>query len=101
MIYYQVVETWAEMTNEKLKYGLGEIRKVIVNGLGSSFEKPDVFEKYKWLKDQYNNLIISNDYDYETKTEGQIKLKLRELNEDLGGHNIHYKYTDDFYATIK
>ncbi|PTX58385.1 hypothetical protein C8N46_11430 [Kordia periserrulae] len=101
MIYFQVIESWIEMTDEKIKISLGKIRKVIVNGLDTSFENPSVFEKFKWLKEQYNKLIILNDFDFETKTHENIKLKIRELNEGIHGHNVHYKYTDDFYDSTK
>lgn len=99
MIYFQVIESWTEMTDEKLKESLGKIRKIIVQGLDTSFENPRVYEKYKWLKEQYNKLIILNDFDFETKTHENIKLKIRELNEGLSEHNVHYKYTDDFYES--
>lgn len=101
MIYFQVIESWREMTNEKLKESLNIIRKVIVKGLDTSFENPGVYEKYIWLKTQYNNLIILNDFDFKTKTHENIKLKIRELNEGMNGHNVHYKYTDDFYESTK
>ncbi len=76
MIYYQVIESWTEMTPELLIESLGKVRKVIVNGLDSSFEKPEVFEKFRWLKEQYNKLIILKDFDLETKTHENIKLKI-------------------------
>ncbi|MFC2118154.1 hypothetical protein ACFLSY_05895 [Bacteroidota bacterium] len=97
MIYYQVMESWTEMTVEKLTTSLEKVRKVIINGLDSSFEKPEVFEKYKWLKDQYNKLIIIEDFDFDNKTHENIKMKIRELNENITGQNIHYNYTDNFY----
>jgi len=96
MIYYQVIESWTVITKEKLIESLNKVRKVIVNGLDTTFENPDVFEKYKWLKEHYNKLIILEDFDFETKTHENIKLKIRELNEDIAGQNIHYSYTDDF-----
>lgn len=99
MIYYQVIENWTEMTADILIESLGKVRKVIVNGLDSSFEKPDVFEKFKWLKEHYNKLIILDDFDFETKTHENIKLRIRELNEDIAGQNIHYSYTDNFYES--
>ncbi len=99
MIYYQVIESWTKMTEEKLTESLGKVRKVIINGLDSTFEKPDVFDKFKWLKEQYNKLIILGDYDPETKTHENIKLNIHELNEDIPGHNIHYSYTDNFYES--
>lgn len=101
MIYFQVIESWTEMTNEKLKESLNIIRKVIIKGLDTSFENPGVYEKYIWLKTQYNNLIILSDFDFKTKTHENIKLKIRELNEGMNGHNVHYKYTDDFYESTK
>lgn len=101
MIYFQVIESWTEMTNEKLKESLNIIRKVIIKGLDTSFENPGVYEKYIWLKTQYNNLIILSDFDFKTKTYENIKLKIRELNEGMNGHNVHYKYTDDFYESTK
>ena len=99
MIYYQVLESWEEMTKEKLIESLSIVRKVIVNGLDTTFENPDVYEKYKWLKEQYNKLIILEDFDFKTKTYENIKLKIRELNENIGGQNIHYSYTDNFYES--
>lgn len=99
MIYYQVIASWIEMTKIRLIESLDKVRKVIVNGLDTTFEKPDVFEKYKWLKVQYNKLIISEDFDLDTKTHENIKLKIRELNEDIVGRNIHYSYTDNFYES--
>lgn len=101
MIYFQVIESWTEMTNEKLKESLNIIRKVIIKGLDTSFENPRVYEKYIWLKTQYNNLIILSDFDFKTKTYENIKLKIRELNEGMNEHNVHYKYTDDFYESTK
>lgn len=97
MIYYQVIESWTEMTEGKLIESLEKVRKVIVAGLDATFEKPDVFEKYNWLKEQYNKLIILGDFD--TKMHENIKLKIRELNEDIAGQNIHYSYTDKFYES--
>ena len=86
------------MTPQLLTESLRKVRKVIVNGLDSSFEKTEVFVKYTWLKDQYNKLIILSDYDFETKTEEHIKQKIRELNDGIVGNNIHYAYTDNFYV---
>jgi hypothetical protein len=101
MVYYQVVESWTEMTNAKLKTSLEKVRKVIINGLDTTFERTDVFQKYNWLKKQYDKLIILNDFDFDTKTEENVKMKIHKLNEGLGGQNIHNSYTDDFYNRIR
>lgn len=87
MIYYQVMDSWPEITKEIMISSLKNIRNVIVNGLDSSFENSDVFEKYIWLKEQYNDLIILSDFDCDNKTHENIKIKIREVRED---HNIHY-----------
>lgn len=97
MIYYQVIESWTEMTSEKMIDSLAKVRKTIINGLDNSFENPDVFEKYKWLKEQYNKLIILSDFDFNNKTHENIKMKIRDLNDGISGQNIHYSYTDNFY----
>lgn len=98
MIYYQVTESWAEMSAEKLKTSLTKIRGTIISGMDNSFENPEVFEKFKWLKEQYNRLIILSDFDHSTNTHENIKQQIRALNEDIPGHNIHFQYTDDFYS---
>jgi hypothetical protein len=97
LIYYQVIESWTEMTPELLTKSLSKVRNVIISGLDSSFEKPEVFEKFKWLKEQYNKLKILNDFNFETKTEEHIKQKIRDVNEGIAGQNIHYSYTDKIY----
>lgn len=97
MIFFQVIESWVEMTEEKLKQSLNNIRKVIINGLDASFENPRVYKKYKWLKEQYDQLLILSDYDFETKKPKGIKLEIKKLNQGISNFNVHYKYTDDFY----
>jgi len=68
MTYFQVMDSWVKMTDEMMKTSLNCIRKVIIDGLDGSFENPDVFIKYKWLMNQYNDLIILSDYDFKSKT---------------------------------
>lgn len=101
MIYYQVIESWVEMTKEKLIDSLEKVRKVIISGLDKSFQNPEIYEKYKWLKDQYNKLIILKDFNHEDKSKENIKMKIRELNEGLSGHNIHHSHTDKYYDKRK
>ena len=92
MIYYQVLESWTKMTDCQLKNDLEKIRHIIIKGLDASFENPEVYEKYNWLKCQYNELIILRD---------GIKTDVKKLNENIAGQNIHFKYTDDFYENIR
>lgn len=89
MIHFQVIESWSEMTDENLKESLVNVRKTIINGLDSSFEKPEVFEKYKWLQDQYDKLIILKDFDMETEIRGNIKLRIIDVKNH--SHVIHFK----------
>jgi hypothetical protein len=98
MIFFEVIQSWSNMIKGRLVSSLDTIRKVIIDGLDTSFERPKVYEKYKWLQEQYNKLIIFDDFDFEKQSEGNMKLKIRELNEGIAGRNIHYSYTDDFYV---
>jgi len=92
MIYYQVLQSWIKMDEKQLKEDLEKIRYTIINGLDSTFEEPEIFEKYFWLKKQYDELIILDD---------DIKIDIKKLNQNIAGQNIHYKYTDDFYKKRK
>lgn len=94
LTFYQVMDSWREFSVTS-KERLEKVRKAIIDGLDSSFQKPDVFDKYLWLKESYNNLIILSDYDFTTKTDENVKIKIRELNEGIPGNNIHYRYTDE------
>ena len=89
------------MTKEKMSTRLGNIRKTIIAGLDSHMENPENFEKYRWLKDQYNELNILSDYNFDDKTHENVKLKIRKINKDISGYNIHYSVTDNFYETRK
>ena len=88
MIYYVVIKSWDKMTPVILKDNLDKIRSVIIQGLDSNFEHRDVFEKFKWLKGEYNNLCILDptpmEEHYPMKIKTKIYLVLRIL--------IAYKY---------
>jgi hypothetical protein len=84
--YFQVIQSWENITEDYLKNIFRLIRREIIKGLDISFQSPDIHDKYKWLKTEYNNLIILTD---------GIKKDILELNENASGHNIHYSYTDD------
>lgn len=82
--FYQVMQ--AEQTIKyKIKYDLDIIRKQIIDMLDTSFENPDVFMKYKWMADQYNNLMI---------TDEELKLKIYDVNMPESSNNVHYGYID-------
>jgi hypothetical protein len=97
MIYYQVIENWSEMSSKALKQSLDKVRENIIKGLDNSFENPEVYEKYNWLKKQDNELIILSDFDSKNSSYGNVKKTIREINEGISGQNVHYSYTDKFY----
>ena len=61
IIFYQVMQTESSI-KKILKYDLESIRLTIIAGLDNSFEKPSVFEKWKWLANEYNKLAIDEKY---------------------------------------
>lgn len=91
MIFFQVMNGLTGITNEMRKKDLNIIRKVIIDGLDNSFENPDVFEKFKWLQQQYQNLIIlNNDFiTAENPIKDELKKEIFDLNE-RDGFCIHY-----------
>lgn len=88
MIYYEVIQSLRDLPIDKFNEDLKKCKKTIIKGLDSGFSNPRVHSKYKWLKNEYKNLIIFED---------KIKEEIKELNEDITGNNIHYSYTDNFY----
>jgi hypothetical protein len=92
MIYYQVVESWTEMNHKIMAESLDKVRRVIISGLDNSFESPDIYMKYKWLSEQYNKLLILGDFNKVTKKRTTPKKRIRKLNEDLAGNNIHFSH---------
>lgn len=86
MIYYQVMDNWTEMTTKEMTLSLDNIRQIIIQGLDTSFENPEIYKKYVWLKEQYKKLIILSDYDFTTRQPIGIKALINELNT----HNIHF-----------
>jgi hypothetical protein len=85
LIFYQVMQS-APTFSHSFKDELDIIRKVIIDGLDNSFEKPDVFQKYKWIKDEYNKLIIL--------TKG-LKKEIYEVRCADNSNNIHYSNIDN------
>ncbi len=81
LMYFEVLQSWEEMSKRRLTSSLRKIKKTILNGLDSSFEFPDVHSKFVWLKDEYEELLILD----------ADKPPLYNLE---FGHNIHYGETD-------
>lgn len=97
MIFFQVMKSWGVM-NGRLKDSLDAVRKVIINGLDSSFESTDVFAKFKWLQKQYENLIILNN-DFVTDNGAfreELKLPIVNLSEK-SGFCIHYSENNKYH----
>jgi hypothetical protein len=84
LIYFQVLQSWEKMSQKRLETSLTKAKKTILEGLDSSFEYPDVHEKYLWLKKEFQDLII-----LEAK-----KPVIFNLGHNHEGQNIHYSYTD-------
>ena len=74
--------------DEKLISLLNKYKKTIIDGLDANFETPDIYLKFKWLKDTYNKLYILNNN----------KTIIPNLNDNIVGNNIHFKYTDDYIS---
>lgn len=86
MQFYQVMQS--EIVEEKmLSYDLNIIRKRIIEGLDLSFSHPDAFLKYKWIKEQYDDLIINVE---------NAKLPIYDVNHVDNNHNVHFYPVDEF-----
>ena len=92
MIYYVVIQSWVKMTPVILKDNLDKIRRVIIQGLDSNFENRDVFEKFKWLRGEYNNLCISNPTPTEEHYPLQVKDTIPSIKEINSLPNIYHEY---------
>lgn len=75
--YFQVLQSWESFSNEQLKTELGKARKTIINGLNRSVEHPQIYKKYRWLRDEYEKLVILQD---------GLKENIKPINENT----IHY-----------
>ena len=72
------------MSKLKLINGLKKVKKTILIGLDTSFEDPNVYEKYIWLKEQYNQLTI-------LETELPRLFDLKQAGEEF---NVHFRHAD-------
>ncbi len=101
MTYYQVVQNSTEITQGKLLESLDKVRKVIIAGLDLSFEKTQVYEKYNWLANQYEKLIILDDIDFKTNKKTKLKFKLQNIQGADSEHNIHFSYIDKLHEMYR
>lgn len=101
MIYYQVIQNSTEITQEKLLKSLDKVRKVIIAGLDLSFEKTQVYEKYQWLANQYEKLIILDDIDFKTRKKTKLKFKLQNIKGADSEHNIHFSFIDKLHEKYR
>lgn len=77
LIYYQVLQSWEKMSQQKLKLELTKTKQTIANGLDRSFVNPTIYNKYLWLKKQYEDLIMVDE---------DVKEHIPSISE----HNIHF-----------
>lgn len=83
--YFQVMQNIDDSQNSFDK-DLSIVRKNIIKGLDFSFTQPEVFLKYKWLADQYNELIICKNYK---------KQEIHNVDTVEKGKNIHFMHADE------
>jgi len=57
-IFFQVLQSNSIISSDKIKAELEKVADTIIEGLNSSVEKSRVYEKYHWLKKQYEKLTI-------------------------------------------
>lgn len=95
--YFEVIQSWENISTKTLTQKLDNVRNIIIRGLDNSFERIDVFEKYNWLKQEYQKLSILVSYDNHGIAEGEkIKKNFSELNTGISRHNIHFSYPEDY-----
>lgn len=92
MTFFQVNQSWEGMSKSRLKRELKKVKQTIINGLDSTFENADIYEKFVWLRSQYDGLLIFCD---------GAKEKIFNLNENISGQNIHFSNTDNFHFPKK
>ena len=93
LTFFQVMQN-AEQVLPKKKFieMYDQVKKVIIDGLDESMCNVRVFEKYRWLKNEFNSLAIIDDEVY-----GQINFNISDVGLADSRHNIHYSYINDLY----
>lgn len=88
LIFYQVHQKSSVVSESKIREGLKKSKDTIISGLDTNFETPQIYSKYRWLKNQYNKLIILED---------NIKEEFHDISEAENHNNIHYGYIDKVF----
>jgi hypothetical protein len=71
---------------------LHQSKYVIIDGLDQNMFDTHIFEKYQWLKEEYNQLILSDE-----ETKKNKKWKIQDVQKADSRGNIHFKYINDLY----
>lgn len=88
LIYLQVMQSAPDILPEDtLKNALWDVKKAIMKGLDDNFECPNIYEKYLWLLERYNELII---FDMDKK-----QIYTTDIPDSR--HNIHFTVINEYY----
>ncbi len=91
LVYLQVMQGAPDIIpDEKLKNILVDIKRTIIKGLDDNIENPNIYEKYAWLVECYNNLII-------------LEMDADKIYFPKGSdswHNIHFSIMDDIKSKV-
>lgn len=88
LIFYQVHQNSSTISKKQIVEDLKKSKDIIIHGLDSNLETPYIFAKYKWLKNQYDKLIILED---------KVKETFHDISEPDNRNNIHYSYIDKVF----
>ena len=93
LIFFQVMSNTPDVI-KKFSFDklLHQSKYVIIDGLDQNMCDTHIFEKYQWLKEEYNQLILS---DAETKK--NKKWKIQDVQKADSRGNIHFKYINNLY----
>ena len=96
VIFLQVMDNAPSVISDSQFYTyLSNIKEAIISGLDKSFEDKTTHEKYLWLMNCYNKLIILNE------NHERYYRKIASYTDPNGGGNIHYKYINDLYDSYR
>ena len=92
MQFIEVMQSAEEILPEEKLLDLIQChKKVIIQGLDANMCNSRVYEKYKWLKDEFNDLTVLLDDE-----QGElVDFRIVEPMERNRGHNIHFSYVNE------